>query len=79
MVLPHGKNRIEFVEGDACDMPFPDASFDLVLAVECAFHFPSRAKFFSEVPMIIRTSPFITNITPAETMTRTIGLALCLR
>ncbi|MCW5871738.1 MAG: class I SAM-dependent methyltransferase, partial [Candidatus Eremiobacteraeota bacterium] len=32
---------VDFVQGDACAMPFPDASFDRVLAVECIFHFPS--------------------------------------
>ncbi len=36
-------------------------------------------KFCSEVPMIMRTSPFITNITPVETITTMIGLARCLR
>lgn len=36
-------------------------------------------KFCSEVPMIMRTRPFITNITPVETMTTMIGFALCLQ
>jgi ubiquinone/menaquinone biosynthesis C-methylase UbiE len=53
-VKPRRENRIEFVEGDACAMPFEDASFDVVLAVECAFHFPSRARFFSEVRRVLR-------------------------
>lgn len=44
-VRPRNGNRIRFVEADACDLPFGPASFDAVLAVECAFHFPSRAAF----------------------------------
>jgi ubiquinone/menaquinone biosynthesis C-methylase UbiE len=44
-VRPANHNRIRFQEADACDLPFDDASFDAVLAVECVFHFPSRATF----------------------------------
>ncbi|NJP11270.1 MAG: methyltransferase domain-containing protein [Leptolyngbyaceae cyanobacterium RU_5_1] len=53
-VQPHGNNQIEFVEGDACQLPFADASFDVVLAVECIFHFPSRADFFHEARRVLR-------------------------
>lgn len=53
-VQPHGSNQIEFVEGDACKLPFDDASFDVVLAVECIFHFPSRADFFREARRVLR-------------------------
>ena len=41
-------NRLRFVEGDACAMPLSDRYFDVVLAVECIFHFPDRKKFFDE-------------------------------
>jgi ubiquinone/menaquinone biosynthesis C-methylase UbiE len=47
-------NKIAFVVGDACALPFPDASFDTVLAVECIFHFPSRVTFFKEVQRVLR-------------------------
>ena len=47
-------NRVAFVEGDACAMPFPDASFDVVLAVECAFHFPSRERFLREARRVLK-------------------------
>lgn len=47
-------NTIDFREGDACKMPFADASFDVVTAVECAFHFPSRARFFAEVRRVLK-------------------------
>lgn len=53
-VKPLGSNQIVFVEGDACQMPFPDASMDVVLAVECIFHFPSRADFFREARRVLR-------------------------
>ena len=51
---PRPGNTIRFVEGDACAMPFADGSFDRILAVECIFHFPSRARFFSEVRRLLR-------------------------
>ena len=47
-------SHIALVEGDACDMPFEDESFDVVLAVECAFHFSSRERFFSEAARVLR-------------------------
>lgn len=47
-------NRIRFVQGDACRLPFADGSFDAVLAVECLFHFPSRRAFFAEACRVLR-------------------------
>jgi SAM-dependent methyltransferase len=53
-VKPRGGNRIRFEAGDACGMPFEDASFDVVLALECVFHFPSRNRFLSEARRVLR-------------------------
>jgi ubiquinone/menaquinone biosynthesis C-methylase UbiE len=53
-VMPTNNNQIEFIEGDACQLPFEDNSFDIVLAVECIFHFPSRDRFFQEVQRVLR-------------------------
>jgi ubiquinone/menaquinone biosynthesis C-methylase UbiE len=53
-IHPLNNNRIEFVEGDACELPFADASFDIVFAVECIFHFPSREKFFQEAIRVLK-------------------------
>lgn len=53
-VQPLANNRIAFVEGDACQLPFADNSMDVVLAVECIFHFPSRETFFREVRRVLR-------------------------
>jgi SAM-dependent methyltransferase len=43
-----------FLVGSAVDLPFPPLSFDRVLALECAFHFPDRARFFSEAHRVLR-------------------------
>jgi SAM-dependent methyltransferase len=46
--------RIDLVEGSATDMPLPDASCDVVTAVECAFHFDTRARFLDEAFRVLR-------------------------
>ncbi|MBW2455759.1 MAG: methyltransferase domain-containing protein [Deltaproteobacteria bacterium] len=53
-VTARDDNRIAWVAGDACEMPFADESFDVVLAVECAFHFASRERFFREAERVLR-------------------------
>lgn len=42
------------VNGDATRLPLADSSFDGVISVEAAFHFPSRARFFSEAFRVLR-------------------------
>jgi SAM-dependent methyltransferase len=54
LVRPRSGNTARFVQGDACALPFEDASFDVVLAVECIFHFPSRRAFFNEARRVLR-------------------------
>ena len=49
-----GANQVAFVQGDATTLPFATASFDVVLAIECAFHFPSRKQFFREAARVCR-------------------------
>jgi SAM-dependent methyltransferase len=46
-VAPRQGNFIRFVQGDACRLAFAAGSFDVVLAVECIFHFADRAAFFA--------------------------------
>jgi ubiquinone/menaquinone biosynthesis C-methylase UbiE len=53
-VIAMEHNRVEFHQGDACALPFPDQSFDVVLAVECIFHFPDRTQFFKEAYRVLK-------------------------
>lgn len=47
-------NKIEFKVCDACALDFPDASFDVVFAIECIFHFPSRLDYFKEAFRVLK-------------------------
>lgn len=53
-------NEVQFVVGDACHLPFTDQSFDLVTAVECSFHFPSRQAFLREARRVLRSDGMLT-------------------
>lgn len=46
-------NRIDYVEASASDLPQADESCTKVVAMESAFHFPSRVDFFSEALRIL--------------------------
>jgi len=54
MVIPLADNAIQFQQGDACALPYPDESYDVVLAVECIFHFPDREQFFKEAWRVLK-------------------------
>lgn len=54
LVLPLRGNEVAFCQADACSLPFADASFDRLLAVECIFHFPSREAFFREACRVLK-------------------------
>ena len=41
-------NTFRWLEADACDLPFDDASFDVLFCVEAMFHFSSRKRFLAE-------------------------------
>jgi SAM-dependent methyltransferase len=46
--------RIDLREGSATDMALADESCDVVTAVECAFHFHTRERFFAEAFRVLR-------------------------
>jgi SAM-dependent methyltransferase len=48
------------VNGDASRMPFGVETFDGVISVEAAFHFPSRARFFAEAYRVLRPGGVLT-------------------
>lgn len=57
--LRAGRARLEAADaqavlGDAVRLPVQGASVDGVISVEAAFHFPSRARFFSEALRVLR-------------------------
>jgi ubiquinone/menaquinone biosynthesis C-methylase UbiE len=56
---PARGNEISWVEGDACELPFENDSFDRVLAVECIFHFPSREKFLAEAARVLKPGSYL--------------------
>ena len=47
-------NSIDFVQADACSLPFPDHSVDVVLSIECIFHFSSRERYLAEVKRVLK-------------------------
>lgn len=54
-VAEHGlSDRIDLRLGDATRMDFPDASFDKLVSVECAFHFVTRRDFLREAGRVLR-------------------------
>lgn len=68
-LIPRAGNEISLTQADACKLPFADASFDRVLAVECIFHFPSREDFLQEAYRVLRHGGTLTlsDFIPAKT------------
>lgn len=59
IVKPTNNNSITFKQGNACALPLPDQSFDVVLAVECIFHFPDREQFFKEAFRVLKPGGYL--------------------
>jgi ubiquinone/menaquinone biosynthesis C-methylase UbiE len=47
-------DRIDYVHASATDLPMEDESCTKVVAMESAFHFPSRVDFFSEALRVLK-------------------------
>jgi len=47
-------DRVRFEQADYAATPFPDASFDVVWAVESLCHAPSKAAFYQEATRLLR-------------------------
>lgn len=60
LVKASGNNTVNFIEGNACALPFKDNEFDNILAIECIFHFPCRKTFFQEANRVLKPGGSIT-------------------
>lgn len=54
-VTSKNNNRIEFIEADACALPFYEPKFDIILCVESIFHFKDRQVFFNECQRVLKS------------------------
>lgn len=50
----HHVPGLDFVQGDAENLPFPDGSFDVVINVEASHIYPDVERFISEVTRVVR-------------------------
>jgi ubiquinone/menaquinone biosynthesis C-methylase UbiE len=50
----HKLPGLDFVQGNAESLPFPDQSFDAVINVEAAINYQSVSRFFAEVERVLR-------------------------
>jgi sterol 24-C-methyltransferase len=48
------RDRTAFLEADATEMHFPDASFDHVYAIESAYHAADKTRFYGECARVLR-------------------------
>lgn len=46
--------NLSYEEGNAMQLAFPDGSFDRVMCLEAAFHFPDREQFLREASRVLR-------------------------
>ncbi|ORB61070.1 SAM-dependent methyltransferase [Mycolicibacterium tusciae] len=50
----HRLPGLEFVLGDAENLPFPDQTFDAVINIESSIHYPDFRRFLAEVARVLR-------------------------
>lgn len=51
----HLVDGLRFIQGDAEDLPFPDASFDAVINVEASHCYPNLPAFLGEVARVLKS------------------------
>jgi SAM-dependent methyltransferase len=56
--------RLNFKEGDALALPYPDASFDFVFSSQVIEHIPSSRRFLQEIHRVLRDDGFCLITTP---------------
>ena len=47
-------NQVDFRQGDALDMPFPDASFDVVWTQHASMNIPDKPGLYAEICRVLR-------------------------
>jgi ubiquinone/menaquinone biosynthesis C-methylase UbiE len=64
----HNEHNLEFVEGDASDLPMEDDSQDVVINVESSHCYPSIPQFLSEVKRVLKPGGLFawTDVCPTE-------------
>ena len=50
----HNLNGLDFVRGDAENLPFADQSFDAVITIEASLHYRQFPRFLAEVARVLR-------------------------
>lgn len=53
-LAPRDGNRLSWVNGDGCSLPFAAGSFDHLTSIEAMWHFPSREAFLAEAARVLR-------------------------
>lgn len=48
------QNQVTLKQGNAAELPFADASFDRILSVESAYHFPNREAFMAQAFRVLK-------------------------
>jgi ubiquinone/menaquinone biosynthesis C-methylase UbiE len=66
----HGHNGLEFVRGDALNLPFEAETFDAVVNVESSHCYPSIPRFLGEVTRVLRSGGhfLFADLRPPEAM-----------
>jgi MPBQ/MSBQ methyltransferase len=53
-IRPKNNNNLSLFHADACRMPLPGCSQDVVICIEAMFHFSSRSSFFREAHRVLK-------------------------